>query len=90
MREYKVAVVGATGAVGIEMMKVLEERNFPIDDLKLFASSRSAGRKLKFKNEQIPVFELTKDSFTGIEIALFSAGASRSKDLHPMRLNQVQ
>ncbi|MEW6095002.1 MAG: aspartate-semialdehyde dehydrogenase [bacterium] len=83
MREYKVAVVGATGAVGTEMMKVLEERNFPVDSIKLFASSRSVGRKLDFKGEQIPVFELTKDSFDGIEIALFSAGASRSREFAP-------
>jgi len=83
MRKYKVAVVGATGAVGREMMKVLEERNFPVAELKLFASPRSAGRKLEFKNEQIPVFELTKDAFEGIEIALFSAGASRSKEFAP-------
>lgn len=83
MRGYKVAVVGATGAVGTEMMKVLEERNFPIGDLKLFASSRSVGKKLQFKKEPIPVFELTKDSFDDIEITLFSAGAGRSKEFAP-------
>lgn len=83
MREYKVAIVGATGAVGTEMLKVLEERNFPISELKLFASSRSVGKKLQFKGEQISVFELTKDSFVGIDIALFSAGASRSREFAP-------
>lgn len=83
MNGYKVAIVGATGAVGTEMMKVLEQRNFKVAELKLFASSRSAGRKLEFKDEEIPVFELTKDSFDGIEIALFSAGASRSKEFAP-------
>ncbi|MEW6621431.1 MAG: aspartate-semialdehyde dehydrogenase [bacterium] len=83
MSGYKVAVVGATGAVGTEMIKVLEQRDFPVAELKLFASSRSVGRKLEFKNQPIPVFELTKDSFKGIEIALFSAGASRSKDFAP-------
>lgn len=83
MREYKVAIVGATGAVGTEILKVLEERNFPISELKLFASSRSVGKKLQFKGEQISVFELTKDSFVGIDIALFSAGASRSREFAP-------
>lgn len=83
MRGYSVAVVGATGAVGREMMKVLEERNFPISSLKLFASSRSAGKKLEFRGEQIPTFELTKHSFVGIEIALFSAGAPRSREFAP-------
>ncbi|MEW6606125.1 MAG: aspartate-semialdehyde dehydrogenase [bacterium] len=83
MNGYKVAVVGATGAVGTEMIKVLEQRDFPVAELKLFASSRSVGKKLEFKNQPIPVFELTQDSFKGIEIALFSAGASRSKDFAP-------
>ncbi|MDI6736766.1 MAG: aspartate-semialdehyde dehydrogenase [bacterium] len=82
-RGYKVAVVGATGAVGTEMIRVLEERNFPVSELKLFASSRSAGKKLGFKGEQITVCELTQNSFEGIEIALFSAGASRSKEFAP-------
>ena len=80
---YKVAVVGATGAVGTEMIKVLEQRNFPVSELKLFASSRSTGKKLGFKGEQIAVGELTQNSFKGIEIALFSAGASRSKEFAP-------
>jgi len=83
MKGYSLAVVGATGAVGTEMIKVLEQRNFPVSDLKLFASSRSVGKKLEFRREQIPVFELTKDSFAGIEIALFSAGASRSREFAP-------
>lgn len=83
MSGYKVAVVGATGAVGTEMIKVLEERSFPVSELKLFASSRSAGKKLEFKGEQLPVYELTQNSFNGIEIALFSAGASRSREFAP-------
>ncbi|NPA39434.1 MAG: aspartate-semialdehyde dehydrogenase [Thermodesulfobacteria bacterium] len=85
MGEYNVAVVGATGAVGRMMIKVLEERNFPVKNLRLFASPRSKGVKLKFKGEEIPVevLEETK-SFKGIEIALFSAGAKRSLDYAPL------
>lgn len=80
MKLYNVAVVGATGAVGEEMRLILEERNFPVGNLKLLASARSAGKKFSFKGEDIPVEELTKDSFSGIDIALFSAGASISKE----------
>jgi len=83
MRKYSVAVVGATGAVGTEMIKILEQRDFPVGSLKLFASSRSMGRKLEFRGEPVVVFELTKDSFEGIEIALFSAGAPRSREFAP-------
>nr|HPN84452.1 aspartate-semialdehyde dehydrogenase [Victivallales bacterium] len=80
---YNVAVVGATGAVGIEMMETLEKRNFPVKNLKLLASSRSVGKKLKFKGENLLVEELKENSFKGVEIALFSAGASRSKEFAP-------
>src|SRR3954471_21607986 len=79
-----VAVVGATGAVGIEMIKTLEKRNFPVGKLTLLASARSVGKKLKFKGQDITVTELTKDSFTGIDIALFSAGGSISKEFAPI------
>jgi aspartate-semialdehyde dehydrogenase len=79
-----VAVVGATGAVGIEMIKTLERRNFPVGKLTLLASARSVGKKLKFRGEDITVKELTKDAFTGIEIALFSAGGSISKEFAPI------
>ena len=79
-RKYSVAVAGATGAVGVEMLKVLEERNFPISSLKLLASSRSAGKKMKFRGEDITIEELTHDSFKGVDIALFSAGGSISKE----------
>src|SRR5882757_3057689 len=82
-RNPHVAVVGATGAVGIEMIKTLEKRNFPVGKLTLFASTRSAGKKLKFRGEDITVKELTKDSFAGIDIALFSAGGGISKDFAP-------
>jgi aspartate-semialdehyde dehydrogenase len=79
-----VAVVGATGAVGVEMIKTLEKRNFPVGKLTLLASARSVGKKLKFRGEDITVKELTKDAFTGIDIALFSAGGSISKEFAPI------
>ena len=75
-----VAVVGATGAVGEEFLTVLAERNFPIKNLKLLASARSAGKTIKYQGQDYKVEELTKDSFKGIEIALFSAGGSISKE----------
>lgn len=75
----KVAVVGATGMVGRMMLKVLEERNFPIDELYLFASAKSAGSEIEFKGKKYIVEELKEDSFDrGIDIALFSAGATTS------------
>jgi aspartate-semialdehyde dehydrogenase len=79
-----VAVVGATGAVGIEMIKTLEKRNFPVGKLTLLASSRSVGKQLKFKGEEFAVTELTKHSFSGVDIALFSAGGSISKEYAPL------
>lgn len=79
-KKYNVGIAGATGAVGIEMIKTLEKRNFPVGKLRLFASERSAGKKLKFKGEDITIELLTEDVFEGIDIALFSAGASRSKE----------
>jgi aspartate-semialdehyde dehydrogenase len=78
-----VAVVGATGAVGIEMIKTLEKRNFPVGKLTLLASARSVGKKLKYKGADVTVAELTKEAFKGIEIALFSAGGSISKEFAP-------
>ncbi len=77
------AIAGVTGAVGQEFLQILEERDFPFDSLKMLASSRSKGKKIEFKGKQYIVEELTKDSFTGIDIALFSAGASRSKEFGP-------
>ena len=79
-----VAVVGATGAVGVEMIKTLEKSNFPVGKLTLLASARSVGKKLKFRGEDLTVKELTKDSFAGIDIALFSAGGSISKEFAPI------
>jgi len=83
-RNPHVAVVGATGAVGIEMIKTLEKRHFPVGKLILLASARSAGKKLKFRGQEITVEEMTKDSFKGIDIALFSAGGSISKEFAPI------
>ncbi len=82
-RTYHVAIAGATGAVGIEMMRVLERRGFPLASLKLLASARSVGRTLPFAGEELPVEELTPGSFAGVDFALFSAGSGVSKELAP-------
>ncbi len=84
MKTYNVAVVGATGAVGIEMIKTLEKRNFPVGKLTLLASAKSAGKKLRFRGADVVVQELTKDSFAGIQFALFSAGSGISKEFGPI------
>lgn len=83
-RNPHVAVVGATGAVGIEMIKTLENRNFPVSKLTLLASSRSVGKKLKFRGDDVLVQELKADAFKGIDVALFSAGGSISKEFAPL------
>jgi aspartate-semialdehyde dehydrogenase len=83
-KDYIVAVVGATGAVGEEMIKTLEQRNFPIGRLRLFASERSEGRILEFGDDEISVESLNEKSFEGIDIALFSAGAERSRIWAPV------
>mgnify|MGYP000968380783 CR=1 FL=1 len=75
-----VAIVGATGAVGAEMIRCVEERHFPVSELTLLASARSAGKTLKFKGQDIVIKELTSDSFKGIDIALFSAGGDISRN----------
>ncbi|HJV65310.1 MAG TPA: aspartate-semialdehyde dehydrogenase [Geomonas sp.] len=82
-RLWNVAVVGATGAVGSQMIECLEERDFPVGKIKLLASSRSAGEVLEFRGKSVPVEELTHDSFEGIDIALFSAGGARSEEFCP-------
>lgn len=79
-----VAIVGATGAVGIEMIHCLESRNFPLSRVKLLASPRSAGRKMKFRNEEIEVEPLTEESFKGVDIALMSASGSVSRQFAPV------
>ncbi len=85
-----VAIVGATGLVGRMFIKVLEERNFPVDELFLFASSRSKGKLVKFKNKEVEIIELTKESFKdrGIQIALFSAGGEISREYAPLFANE--
>jgi aspartate-semialdehyde dehydrogenase len=83
-----VAVVGATGAVGVELLHCLEQRRFPLSTLKLFASARSAGKTLLFRGKPVAVEELTEDSFTGVDIALFSAGGSQSKRFAPIAVRQ--
>ena len=86
--KYNVAVVGATGAVGNAMIEILEERNFPVDNLLLLASERSEGKLLKFHGKSIVVRTLTHDSFKGVDIALFSAGATRSKEFAPSAVKE--
>jgi aspartate-semialdehyde dehydrogenase len=83
MKTYSVALAGATGAVGAEFLKLLEERDFPLASLRLLASARSVGKRIVFKGKEIPVEELTKDSFGGCDIAFFSAGGGRSKEFAP-------
>ena len=78
-----VAVVGATGAVGAEMLRCLEQRGFPVGQLSLLASARSVGKNLQFKGEDVAVTELTPESFAGVDIALFSAGGGISKEFAP-------
>ena len=78
-RPLHVAIAGATGAVGVEMLKTLERRNFPVASLRLLASARSVGKKMTFRGEEIAVEEMTEASFKGVDVALFSAGAGVSK-----------
>ena len=75
---YTVAVVGATGAVGAQMIKMLEESTLPIDNIRYLASARSAGKVLQFKGQDVTIEETTEDAFEGVDIALFSAGGSTS------------
>lgn len=82
-QSFNVAVVGATGAVGQQIVRLLEERDFPVKTLKLLSSARSAGKKVIFKGQEVTVEEATPDSFAGVEIALFSAGGDISKALAP-------
>jgi len=81
---FNVAVAGATGAVGNQLIACLEDRDFPVKNLKLLATRRSAGRKLRFKGEEIPVEELTGSSFKGVVIGIFSAGVAISEKYAPV------
>jgi len=82
-KRYNVAVVGATGAVGEQIIALLEQRQFPIQSLKLLSSARSAGKKIVFDGQEITVEEAKPESFEGVDIALFSAGGDVSKELAP-------
>jgi aspartate-semialdehyde dehydrogenase len=88
MREdLHIAIAGATGAVGVEMIKVLERRNFPVGKLTPLASARSVGKTVTFRGEDIPVLELTENSFEGVDIVLFSAGGGTSMKFAPVAAN---
>ncbi len=82
-KQLNIAVVGATGAVGNQMIACLEERNFPVKSLRFLASARSAGRRLRFRGDMIEVEELTENSFQGLDIAIFSAGGGTSTTFAP-------
>jgi len=84
MKQYRVAIVGATGLVGQEFIRILEQRNFPMSSVRLLASNRSAGRKLFVRHEEIEVEETVPESFENIDIALFSAGGDTSRHFSPM------
>ena len=84
MKGTNIAIVGATGMVGQEFIKLLGQRGFPADSIRLYASDRSHGRKVKVRGEEMEVRETTPDSFKGIDIALFSAGADISKQFSPI------
>src|SRR5882724_599757 len=83
MRAQNIAIVGATGAVGVEILRVLERRNLPVASLKLLASKRSVGKTLEFRGKPYKVEGLTADAFKDIDIAFFSAGATRSREFAP-------
>lgn len=83
-----VAIAGATGAVGIELLGCLERRNFPLSELRLFASARSAGKTLPFRGKSVPVQELTEQGLEGVNIGLFSAGSSTSKKFAPIAVSK--
>ena len=83
-KRYHIAVVGATGAVGTEMLRVLERRGFPVASIRAFGSKRSAGKSALFYDEKIPVAELMRESFRGIDLALFSAGTAVAREFAPI------
>ena len=87
MSSKSVAVVGVTGAVGQEMLDVLETRDFPLSSIRPLASERSAGKTVQFKGEDLPIEVLGQDSFSGIDLALFSAGASISREYAPLAVD---
>lgn len=86
-KSYHVAVVGATGAVGVELLRVMERRDFPVTDLRLLASPRSLGKKLEFRAREYSVEALTRNSFAGIDLAFFSCGSIRAVEFAPIARN---
>jgi len=88
MKNYNIAVLGATGAVGQTMLKVLEERSFPVGEIRLLASEKSAGKELEFMGIKYKVQPVSPEAFEGIDIALFSAGGSRSKQWAPVAVEK--
>ncbi len=86
-KSFRVAIVGASGAVGVEMLRVMERRNFPVSKLRLLASPRSAGKTLAFQGEDVVIEPLGMNSFEGIDIALFSAGSGISKEFGPVAVH---
>ncbi|MDZ4787709.1 MAG: aspartate-semialdehyde dehydrogenase [Blastochloris sp.] len=82
-KSVNLAIVGATGAVGVEILRVLERRHFPVGSIKLLASARSAGKTLEFQGKQHPIEPLSAEAFVGVDIAFFSAGATRSREFIP-------
>jgi aspartate-semialdehyde dehydrogenase len=85
---FVVAIVGASGAVGVELVRCLEERSFPVTELRLFASARSAGKTLNFRGHALKIEELGEQSFRGVDLALFSAGSAASKRYAPLAARQ--
>ncbi len=88
MKNYNIAVLGATGAVGKTMLRVLEERSFPVGEIRLLASEKSAGREMEFMGIKYKVQPVSPEAFEGIDIALFSAGGSRSKQWAPVAVEK--
>ncbi|WP_293446348.1 aspartate-semialdehyde dehydrogenase [Persephonella sp.] len=88
MKNYNIAVLGATGAVGKTMLKVLEERSFPVGEIRLLASEKSAGKEIEFMGLKYKVQPVSPEAFEGIDIALFSAGGSRSKQWAPIAVEK--
>ncbi len=88
MKKYNVAIVGATGLVGTTFIQILEEYNFPVNEIKLLASARSKGKIVKFMGRDVEIEELTEESFKGVELALFSAGGDISKKYAPIAIKE--
>lgn len=86
-KEWNIAIVGATGAVGEKILSLLEEEQFPVKKIKLLSSKRSAGKKIVFQNQEVVVEEASPEKFQDIDIAFFSAGGSVSKQLVPEAVN---